>query len=79
MKKKILITIPILILTVLIARLIFVFFNQKAEFDYHHNIPQTIKLFSTEFEQHGLIPLECTGKGADLSPSLYWEKYTFRN
>lgn len=72
MKKKILILIPIILILAIATRLIFVYNQQKEEFDFHKNIPKTIILCSDDFVQNGVIPIEFTGKGKNISPSLRW-------
>jgi len=72
MIKKLLITIPVILLLALVTKLAVVYFQQKAEFDFHTNIPNTIKLQSSDFVPDGMIPLECSGRGKDLSPELHW-------
>ncbi|MEL6671164.1 MAG: YbhB/YbcL family Raf kinase inhibitor-like protein [Bacteroidota bacterium] len=71
--KRVLIAIPGLIILLIIARVAFVNFDQKKEFDYHSTIQKSIKLWSNDFESNGLIPTEYTGLGEELSPSLYWD------
>jgi Raf kinase inhibitor-like YbhB/YbcL family protein len=72
MIKKILIIIPVLLVLALVIKLTLVYFQQKSEFDFHTNIPNTIKLESADFITEGMIPMECSGKGKELSPELHW-------
>lgn len=72
MKKKILISIPLFIILLVIVRLIIVSYQQEAEFEFHSSIPRTIKLSSKDFVNNGTIPIEFTGNGKGISPSLKW-------
>jgi Raf kinase inhibitor-like YbhB/YbcL family protein len=71
--KKILIAIPILIGVVIVARVVFVNMDQKKEFEYHDTLQKSIKLWSNNFESNSPIPIEYTGLGEELSPSLHWD------
>ena len=73
MLKKILIFIPVLIILIIAVRIFIVYTDQKEELNYHKNIPQSIKLWSDDFEQNGPIPTLHTGLGENASPSLYWD------
>jgi Raf kinase inhibitor-like YbhB/YbcL family protein len=73
MLKKILIAIPILIIVLIVGRVIFVNLDQKKEFKYHSNLEKSINLWSDDFKQNEAIPIEFTGLGEELSPSLYWD------
>lgn len=73
MLKKILIAIPILIIVLIVGRVIFVNLDQKKEFDFHSSLEKSINLSSNDFEQNKPIPIEFTGLGEELSPSLYWD------
>jgi Raf kinase inhibitor-like YbhB/YbcL family protein len=71
--KRVLIIILSLIIVAIIGRVVFVNIDQKKEFEYHSTIQKSIKLWSTDFESNGPIPIEYTGLGEELSPSLYWD------
>ena len=73
MLKKILIAIPILIIVLIVARVIFVNLDQKKEFDYHSTLEKSINLSSNDFAQNEAIPIEFTGLGEEISPSLKWD------
>ena len=73
MLKNILIAIPILIIVLIVGRVIFVNLDQNKEFNYHESIPKSINLWSDDFKQNGAIPIEFTGLGEELSPSLHWD------
>lgn len=72
MIKKISLVILGLLLFAVLGRLLYVHIQQKNDFDYHLAIPKTISVQSGDFVQNGLMPVECTGKGNNLSPSLRW-------
>ena len=73
MLKKILIAIPILIIVLIVGRVIFVNLDQKKEFDFHSNLDKSINLSSNDFKQNEAIPIEFTGLGEEISPSLHWD------
>lgn len=73
MLKKVFIIIPSLIILAIIARVVFVNLDQKKEFEFHENIEKSIKLRSNAFEANKTIPIEFTGLGDELSPSLFWD------
>ena len=72
MIKKISISVLLVIILAVVGRLIYTAIQQNAEFDFHTNIPKTIKLASNTFVQNGDIPIEFTGFGKELSPELHW-------
>ena len=49
-----------------------VFWQQKTELNYHSTISKTIELGSADFAHKGIIPIEFTALGNNISPSLYW-------
>lgn len=71
--KRLLIIIPSLIILAIIGRVVFVNIDQKKEFVYHSTIQKSINLWSNDFESNNAIPIEFTGLGEELSPSLYWD------
>jgi Raf kinase inhibitor-like YbhB/YbcL family protein len=71
--KRLFIIIPGLIILAIIGRVAFVNFDQKKEFKYHSTIQKSINLWSNDFESNNAIPIEFTGLGEELSPSLYWD------
>ncbi len=71
MKKKSLIIFSIVLLA-LSTPFVISYGQRKKEFKFLETLPNTITLRSNEFEQNGNIPLECTGKGSNTAPSLYW-------
>lgn len=71
--KRILVLIPVLLIAVIMARVVFVNADQREEFDYHSTLQKSIDLWSNDFESNGAIPTEYTGLGEELSPSLYWD------
>ena len=70
--KRILIIVPSVLVLAIIARVVFVNMDQKKEFEYHSTLQKSIKLWSNDFESNNAIPIEFTGLGEELSPSLYW-------
>jgi Raf kinase inhibitor-like YbhB/YbcL family protein len=73
MLKKTLIAIPILIIILIVGRFVYVVIDQKKEFNFHDSIPKSIKIWSNDFKQNEAIPIEFTGLGEEISPSLYWD------
>ncbi|MBP7460784.1 MAG: YbhB/YbcL family Raf kinase inhibitor-like protein [Candidatus Delongbacteria bacterium] len=73
MIKKTLIFIPFLLLLVIAFRMVTVYIEQNDEFNYHRNIPKSIRLWSADFEPNGTIPIRFTALGENVSPSLYWD------
>ena len=73
MLKKILIAIPILIIILIVGRFVYVVIDQKKEFNFHDSIPKSLNLWSNDFKQNEAIPIEFTGLGEEISPSLYWD------
>jgi Raf kinase inhibitor-like YbhB/YbcL family protein len=72
MTKKILLAVFLLLILLLLGLLSFAYFKREKEFAFHTSIPKTVVLQSGDFADGGMIPLECSGKGNNLSPSLYW-------
>lgn len=72
MKKKILISIPVIFLLIMIIKPLITAAQQKKEFKYHENLSKTITLISDDFVAGGNIPVECTGDSNELSPELRW-------
>jgi Raf kinase inhibitor-like YbhB/YbcL family protein len=71
--KRVLIAIPILIILAIIARVVFVNIDQNKEFDYHNSLEKSINLSSNDFKHNKAIPIEFTGLGEEISPSLHWD------
>lgn len=72
MIKKILLSILTIFTLAVVGRFIYTAIQQNDEFNFHANIPKTITLASTDFVQNGIIPIEFTGYGKELSPELHW-------
>jgi len=72
MKKKIIITLFVLLFVGIATKPLIVAAQQKKEFKYHENISNTITLTSGDFVAGGKIPVECTGDSVELSPALNW-------
>ena len=60
------------LMAVFLIQLLRVFWQQKTELSYHSNILRTIELGSADFVHKGIIPIEFTARGNNISPSLYW-------
>jgi Raf kinase inhibitor-like YbhB/YbcL family protein len=72
MTKKILLSIFSLFTLLILGLLLYAYIKREKEFAFHNSIPKTIELHSADFADGGMIPAECSGKGNNLSPSLYW-------
>lgn len=72
MKKKIFLSIPLIIIFAILVRIWLVSSQQKAEFAYHNDIPKTIEVFSSDFKAEDMMPIECTGDGKNMPPALSW-------
>jgi Raf kinase inhibitor-like YbhB/YbcL family protein len=70
--KKLLLIIPALIVAFIVVRLVIAGQGQKAEVAFHKDLQKTIELTSDAFKNGEKIPIEYTGKGANLSPALQW-------
>jgi Raf kinase inhibitor-like YbhB/YbcL family protein len=70
--KKLLFIVPALIVAFIVVRLVIASQSQKAEVAFHANLQKSIELTSDAFKNGEKIPIEYTGKGANLSPSLQW-------
>jgi Raf kinase inhibitor-like YbhB/YbcL family protein len=72
MIKNILLLLFILITGAFVIRLIQVSKQQRAEFNYHKSIPQTIALSSDDFVHDEMMPTPFSGKSDNKSPELHW-------
>ncbi len=72
MIKNILLLLFILTTGALVIRLILVSKQQRAEFNYHKSIPQTVVLSSDDFVHDEMMPSPFSGKGDNKSPELHW-------
>lgn len=72
MIKKISIALLFLITLAVTGRYIYIAIQQNEELNYHTKIPKTIELASSDFVQNGIMPIELTGDGKELSPELHW-------
>lgn len=72
MIKNILLLLFILTTGAVVIRLILVSKQQRAEFNYHKSIPQTIALSSDDFVHDEMMPSPFSGDGGNKSPELHW-------
>lgn len=72
MIKKLVFSSLLIFVLVVTGRFFYIANQQKKEFDFHKDLPKTIRLASTDFVQNGSIPIQFTGNGKELSPELHW-------
>ena len=73
MLKRIIISVFGILAFAILGRFIYTAVQQNKEFEYHTGIPKTITLGSSDFNNEGVMPIDFTGNGKEISPELHWK------